>query len=59
MTYIADPECSILFFSILVNKLGGEVTITQEDIDNAAYGTLLETADEDGVTLKVVARTKQ
>jgi hypothetical protein len=45
---IADKQLMLIFFSVLVDKLGGTATIAQVDIDKIAYSTLLEQGNEDG-----------
>lgn len=42
MSYLVDPEYTTLLFAVLVNRLGGEVLITQTDIDEVAFGRLDE-----------------
>ena len=55
---LLNPKLTMLFFAVLVDKLGGETTITQKDIDKVAYNSLYENAKEDGsVTLKVVRKS--
>ncbi len=45
----------MIALGVLVDRLGGEVLISQADIDKIAYGKLLEGWAEDGsVALKLV-----
>lgn len=39
---IADPHLTYLLFACSVQKLGGNVTITQADVDEVAFNTLNE-----------------
>lgn len=48
MSHLNDPNLTIILFAILVKRLGGNVTITQADIDDIAYGHMVEEGHEDG-----------
>lgn len=43
-----NNDLMLLLFSILVKRLGGELRITQDDIDDIAFSTLEEGDYEDG-----------
>lgn len=45
---IQDPKFTAILFAILVKRLGGEVTITQTDVDEIAYNFLQEHQMKDG-----------
>jgi hypothetical protein len=52
----ADIGLQQLLFAVLVSKLGGEVLITQEDIDAVAFNFLEEYHPEEGYLYKIVKR---
>ena len=53
-----DPRFTLLFFAVLIHKLGGDATITQADIDAVAYRYLDETGETDGsASLRLRDRT--
>lgn len=64
---MSDPSqltCGVplmLVVAVLVDRLGGEVEITQADIDKIAYGRLLEgeNTTTGALALKLEQRTKQ
>lgn len=43
-----DPETLMIVIAVLVNQRGGQVSISQQDIDEIAYSTLLEGHDLEG-----------
>jgi len=53
-----DPDLTTILFAILVKRLGGDVTITQADIDDIAYGRLVETVELEDGTIQFVLETK-
>lgn len=56
-SYLNNPYLAIIFLAILVKKLGGNVTVTQVDIDDIAYSKLFENGNEDGsVTFSTSAK---
>ena len=50
-TNIGNPAVVKLLLAVLVKRLGGEVTISQADIDAVAYGRLLEGEDQTGACI--------
>ena len=47
-SFLGDPVKTLLVIAILVKRLGGAVNINQSDIDEVAYGKLMEDGHEDG-----------
>lgn len=47
-SFLADQRKAIIVIAILVRRLGGRITIEQHDIDNIAYGRLMEEGHGDG-----------
>lgn len=39
---LSNPKLALIVIASLVKRLGGNVTITQADIDAVAYGRLIE-----------------
>ena len=49
-----DPTVNMLVVAVLVQKLGGTVSITQADIDQVAFLRLMENGADDGaITLEL------
>ena len=46
-SHLDDRTTRILIAAALVKKLGGKVSITQDDVDEVAYNELIETGEED------------
>lgn len=56
---LRDRSITMLILAAIVQKLGGEVSITQADIDDVAYNRLEEDGDGKGtVTFRVVKRSQ-
>lgn len=54
------PSFMMILVAIFVHKLGGSITITQADIDEVAYGRLVEEGFTDGtVKLTLEGMTAQ
>lgn len=58
---LSSPTIQSLILAVCIKKLGGEVHITQELIDEVAYGYLIESRDPEtsGVLLSWKNRPKQ
>lgn len=54
-----DPEMMIALLAILVKKLGGEVLVTQDDIDQMADGYLVQCNEQEGLRLLTQQRITQ
>ena len=60
-SYLNNPRLTMILFSVLVQRLGGTVKITQGDIDGIAYGKLWEEdlPEEDCLQFRYVSSEKQ
>ena len=60
-SHLNNPRLTTILFSVLVQRLGGTVKITQADIDAIAYGKLWEEdlPDEDCLQFRYVLLKKQ
>lgn len=60
-SHLTNTRLTAILFSVLVQRLGGTVKITQTDIDNIVYGKLWEEdlPDEDCVQFRYVPAVKQ
>lgn len=56
---LEDPLLVSIIVGILVKKLGGKVSITQEDVDAIAHNRLVEGGLEDGTLFFEVEERKQ
>jgi hypothetical protein len=52
----SDVAMTMAIFAILVKRLGGDVKITQEDFDDAAYNTLNEEHTDTTLEFRLVER---
>lgn len=59
MTIFDEPVLVKIVVSILVQRLGGDVHITQADIDAIAYNRLLEDVDVEEIQLRIEMRKAQ
>jgi hypothetical protein len=50
---------TLMILAILVEKLGGQVAITQQDLDEISFKTLNKKLTEDAIHLNVTTRTAQ
>ena len=58
-SHLDDRNTCILIAAALVKKLGGTVNITQDDLDAAAYNTIIRTVEEDNsLTFTLVERPR-
>lgn len=53
-----NRQLNVIVMAVLVQKLGGSVVITQEDIDRIAFSRLLEDGMPDGSIQLRLDRTK-
>ena len=51
---ILHPALARIVIGVLVQRLGGDVTITQDDIDAIAYRRMNETGDETGLHFHIL-----
>jgi hypothetical protein len=63
-TYKTHLDCGVplmIILAVLLDRLGGEASITQTDIDKIAYGRVLEgeVIETGALALKLEQRTKQ
>lgn len=60
-SYFNDRQLVILVTAVLVEKLGGRITITQKDIDRVAFNRLMEDVDPQNgqITLRIERRSQQ
>lgn len=47
--FLLDPNMAALLVAVLIERLGGKATITQEDIDAVAFRRLEEEFTQEGV----------
>lgn len=60
ISHLDNPNIRLLLVSIMVKRLGGTVTITQEDINEVAYNQLIEKVSNDGsLTFTYVEHPRQ
>jgi len=52
-----DVNLTTILFAILVKKLGGDITITQDDVNDISYNRLMEHVHGDG-TIQFVLETR-
>lgn len=53
-----DRQLNMLVMAVLLHKLGGKATITQDDIDQVAFARLVEDGMSDGSIELRLDRTK-
>ena len=53
-----QPEIAKIVLAVMVAKLGGNVEVTQSDIDAVSYSTLEEWQSDDAIELRLVERAK-
>ena len=59
MSIFNSPSLTVLLVACLVDRLGGTVTLAQEDIDTVAHRQLEETANEDhSITFTLLSTTE-
>lgn len=57
-SYLNDPVITKLLIGVMVKRLGGNVTISQADIDDIAFNRLEEKGSEGRVEFQLVERKK-
>lgn len=58
-THLNDPNLRTVLFAIMVKRLGGTVTINQDDINDVAYDQLIEKGNDDhSLTFTYVQRVQ-
>lgn len=56
-SYLNDPQFTTLLFASLVKRSGGNVLISQSDIDEVAYCLLVEEGRSDGtIEFRLIGR---
>ena len=59
-SHLANPNLTVLLFAVLVHKLGGKASVTQQDIDEVCYSTMNEFTGADGsIQFELEAREMQ
>lgn len=56
---LANPDCLFQALAVAIHKLGGELTITQEDFDTIWGALVLEDLNPDAWKLRVELKRKE
>lgn len=54
---VSDNQLNLLVIAVLVQKLGGKVTVTQQEIDQVAYNRLIDEFVNNELHLTVEIKT--